>query len=142
MFDAVQMQQKLLFRSSLMVRGVFLSGRVPDSCLVINKACCLFPADINFHQFIGLLFPVSVFLPTPGVCVGSRPSCSTFLFHPSEASLMTQIDETVSDPGSTAKFGMQLHLHAAPRKMGQGELATAVVSCARWELTVLLLPAH
>lgn len=51
---------------------------------------------------------------------------------------MTQIDETVSDPGSAANFGMQLHLHAAPRKMGQGELAIAMISCAHWELTLLL----
>lgn len=51
---------------------------------------------------------------------------------------MTQIDETVSEPGSTATFGVQFHLHAAPRKMGQGELATAVISCAHWELTLLL----
>lgn len=35
-----------------------------------------------------------------------------------EVSLTTQIDETVSDPGSTAKFGMQLHLHSAPKKSG------------------------
>lgn len=133
--DAVQ---KVLFGSSLMVRGVFLSSCIPDSCLGIKKVCCLFPADINFHQFIGLLFPVSFFHPTPDVWVGSRPSCSIFLFHPSEASLMTQIDKTVSDPGSTAKFGMQLHLHAAPRKMGQGELAIAVISCAHWEWTLLL----
>lgn len=82
--DAVQ---KVLFASSLMVRGVFLSSCIPDSCLGIKKVCCLFPADINFNQFIGLLFPVSFFHPTPDVWVGSRPSCSIFLFHPSEASL-------------------------------------------------------
>lgn len=112
---------------------IFLSSCIPDSCLGNKNACCLFPADINFHQFIGLIFPVSFFHPTPGVCVGSKPSCSI-----PQSSLMTQIDKTVSDLGSTAKFGMQLHLQAAPRKMGQGELAIAVISCAHWELTLLL----
>lgn len=117
---------------SSMIRGFSIC--VPDSGPGIKKACCLFIA--SRYQFPPIYWANFSSFPSPSISrwvIKRRKS-------PSQTRSLRFLRGFPDNPnrqnsvrGSTAKFGMQLHLQAAPRKVGQGELAIALNSRARWE---------
>lgn len=112
---------------SSMIRG--LSICIPDSGPGIKRACCLFIA--SRYQFPPIYWANFSSFPSPSISrwvIKRRKSPSRPL-----RGFPDNPNRQNSVQGSTAKFGMQLHLQAAPRKVGQGELAIALNSRARWE---------